>query len=182
MNLKISLVIPLFFILFLSCIRVAAQDTIHWRPNYRVVWSDFKGKPDPENKMSALTYTGMSTAFFPNDTGFTFDVICYFVKSHSWTINTTSQQLLQHERGHFDIAELFARKLRKELSELKFNPKTFDDDLKKIHSKLEVERRQMNITYDKETDFSMNGIMQNNWSDKIAREIKLLNNYQRKAK
>lgn len=171
----------LFTVLLVSLSqKLKAQDTVHWRQDYRVNWADFKGKPDPARKMSALTFTGMGTAYFPTDSGFSFDVTCYFVRTESWTISN-SEQLLQHERGHFDIAELFARRLRKELSELKFNLKTIDADLKKIHSQLETERKQMNITYDKETDFSMNGVMQKIWNDRIMKEINLLNKYQRKS-
>ena len=33
-----------------------------------------------------------------------------------------------HEQGHFDITELFARKLAKELREYKFDPRKYQDD------------------------------------------------------
>ena len=38
--------------------------------------------------------------------------------------------ILRHEQGHFDIAEIFARKLNKKMSEYKFNKTTYQKDLK----------------------------------------------------
>ena len=41
--------------------------------------------------------------------------------------------ILKHEQGHFDIAEIFARKLNKKMSEYKFNKTTYKTDLKNIY-------------------------------------------------
>ena len=85
--------------------------------------------------------------------------------------------ILQHEQGHFDITELFARKLAKELKEYKFNPRKYQDDVSKIYKKLMDEKEEYQNKYDKETDFSRNKEQQAEWLEKIKDELDELDEY-----
>lgn len=79
---------------------------------------------------------------------------------------------MSHEQGHFDIAELFARKLRKAFKEYIFNPKTIEADYNKIFSRIKTERSKMDALYDKETNLSRNKSKQLYWNKKIEAELK----------
>ena len=55
----------------------------------------------------------------------------------------------------FDIAEVYARKMHKKLSEYKFNKKTYQKDLGKIYETVTKEKMEMQNKYDKETHHSI---------------------------
>jgi predicted secreted Zn-dependent protease len=89
---------------------------------------------------------------------------------------------LSHEQGHFDIAEIFARKLNKHMSEYIFNKDSFKEDLKNIYLNVTVEKEQMQNDYDRETDHSIIKSKQEEWLKKIDTmlvELKNFSNYQR---
>jgi predicted secreted Zn-dependent protease len=74
--------------------------------------------------------------------------------------------MLQHEQTHFDITELYARILRKRLSE---EIKTIKD-VKKISSIGREITKQWEIeqnTYDDETDHSINKETQAEWNANV---------------
>lgn len=90
-----------------------------------------------------------------------------------------SESILMHEQKHFDIVELYARKLRKNIAGLKCSSvdvlKTRADSLYAVYDK-EMDRYQ--DQYDEETDGSMNGDKQREWNRKIAEEIALLDMFE----
>jgi hypothetical protein len=166
-----------FFIVGLTLVlTISAQDTIHWRNNYALQWKDFQGTPDSNSAYKATTLTNLTTSISYNDSTFSAKVICVFYKKKSWALGG-SQNLLLHEQGHFNLGELFARKLRKALKTLVFNPNTFEADFKKISSRIRIEQNQTNALYDKETNFSRNKQKQLQWDRKIQIELKKLNAY-----
>lgn len=155
----------------------AAQDTIYWSPHYKLKWEDFKGRPDSTSKYRAIGNSGIRYRLSSNEDSFTTKVLCYFIKSKSWTTNTNSSTLLLHEQGHFDIAELFARKLRKAFADYQFNYQTFKKDIDQLFELINQERDKMDILYDKETNFSQNKPNQLLWNKKIKTELDKLKKY-----
>ncbi|MEI7670363.1 MAG: DUF922 domain-containing protein [Pseudomonadota bacterium] len=90
----------------------------------------------------------------------------------------TSTALLNHERLHFDITELFARKFSQQLSE-----KDFDDEknmsaaIQKIYNSIIEELNKTEDLYDKETEHGINKAKQKQWSDSIQSQLKELDDY-----
>lgn len=95
-------------------------------------WKDFEGIPDTyppdydgkKNREAFTTTYIVNGARTPNSVNsvicqyqiMRFDAIAEFVKNESWVkIGSDSAVLLEHERGHFDIAEIHARKLEQQL-------------------------------------------------------------------
>ncbi len=171
---KILLVIIFLCANFLN--KSFAQDTIHWKPNSKLKWEDFQGMPDSSSVYKAVTIADLGSVLSYNNSSFNVKVTCAFDKQKSWTLST-GQNLLSHEQGHFDIAELFARKLRKAFKEYIFNPQTIEADYNKIFSRIKTERAKMNALYDKETNLSRNKSKQNYWDKKIGAELKKLEAY-----
>lgn len=153
-----------------------AQDTIHWSPCYKLKWEDFQGKADSSSKFGATSYPGIKYSLSANEDSFNTKVFCFFIKSRSWVriISTTG---LIHEQGHFDIAELLARKLRKAFADYKFNYQTVGKDIDKLFLLNKRERAKMDTLYDKETDFSRNRKQQLLWNKKIKTELDKLKKY-----
>jgi predicted secreted Zn-dependent protease len=112
-----------------------------------------------------------------NEGSFSTKVSCYFIKTKSWARIKNSDILLAHEQGHFDIAELFARKLRKAFAEYKFNHQTVSSDFNFLFNTNQSERDKVDALYDKETNLSQNRDQQLLWNKKIKIELDKLQKY-----
>lgn len=171
---KIGL-ITLFFLFF--CLKTGfsqTTDTIRWSPHYKLKWDDFQGKPDTPSKYGAVSNPILRYSLSASEDSFNIKVFCFFIKTRSWSIFKNSDTLLLHEQGHFDITELFARKLRKSFSEYKFNYHTVRKDVDNLFNLNKQERVKMDRLYDKETNLSRNGKKQIFWNKKINLELEKL--------
>jgi len=86
-------------------------------------WSDFQASHNLLVSASVGAYTSATirAVIDENEHGRpTFLVECFFTKKESWVRDSCAehnQALLAHEQLHFDIAELFARKIRQKLTQ-----------------------------------------------------------------
>jgi hypothetical protein len=167
---KVATLLLLWFTL-LSFNKTIAQDTIYWQPTYKLKWEDFKGIPDSSSKDGAISRPGVKYHLSANEDSFNVKVICFFIRSKSWSKFKKNDTLLLHEQGHFDIAELFARKLRKAFAEYKFNAQTVGKDIDNLFIFNRQERTEMDVLYDKETNHSQNKQQQVLWNKKIKAEL-----------
>jgi hypothetical protein len=167
--------IPAIKILFLPLLALSfsmkAQDKdeelIDWDPSYRLTWADYKAKPNPNSDAAATTTTYLGIEYNIRNNTFGYSIQCRFSRTRSWGLHKTPY-ILSHEQGHFDIAEIFARKLHKEMSEYEFNKKTYAKDLKKIYEKVVKEKEEWQNKYDRESNHSINREKQAEWLKKIA--------------
>ncbi len=103
-------------------------------------------------------------------------VVAKFYKDKSWVTSRTDG-LLAHEQLHFDIAELYARKIRKKFSELKSVNEQRFAVYASAYELLWQECREYQKMYDSQTK---NGILteENNiWINKVLNEIMELNEF-----
>jgi Predicted secreted Zn-dependent protease len=151
---------------------------IYWSKNKRLIWSDFKGKASPLDSTSdnvAIASTDISILYENTGRRLTFKVVSYFRKNKSWTRDTISEILLKHEQGHFDISELYARKLRKFLQN--FNPKQSAQVLESGINLLTLEADAFQEKYDEETEHGKLKAKQAEWNNLINEELEQLNEY-----
>lgn len=149
-------------------------DTINWRANYKLKWSDFKATPDSNSIAVALTSTTISYRIIKKDSVLDVIVSCCFNKPWSWSKNKKIQGVLRHEQGHFDISELFARKFREAVRKSKFKG---NGEIIVLYGKMMDEKKVYNGIYDEETDYCNNVKKQVYWSKIILAEIKKLDAY-----
>ena len=155
------------------------EDIINWNENQKLSWADYKGKAKTGSDAAASTATYLGIEYNFTRNGFDYKITCSFSKSKSWGLHKTDY-ILAHEQGHFDIAEIFARKLNKQMSEYVFNKNTFKDDLKKLYLSLTDEKDAFQNKYDEETNHSINQVRQTEWLKKIddlLKELKAYSNY-----
>ena len=170
---KLILYIVFFFLPVASAAQTADEELLEWSSSRRLNWNDYKGKPDPTSDSAATTTTYLSIQYKISSTDFGYQIKSLFSKNRSWGLHK-SDYILSHEQGHFDIAEIFARKLHKKMSEYNFNKRTYQKDLKKIYEDITDEKEQMQNDYDRETRHSINREKQAEWLKKIE---KMLNEY-----
>lgn len=169
-------VLVLIILCFVQVDKTFSQDTIYWNAGYKLAWSDFQGKPDTLSEFTAATHATIQYSMKITGASLFTQVYCFFDRKTSWVSDKTDIGLI-HEQGHFNIAELFARKLRKRFKEYKAIPATARQDLKNIFLKIKTERNAMDSLYDKETDFSRNETKQKFWTSKILNELKKFEEY-----
>ncbi len=143
------------------------DDLIAWNPERKLTWDDYRGEPDASADAAASTTTLLTVSYQFNRTGFKFNIRSGFDPSRSWGIHRTAY-ILSHEQGHFDLAEVYARKLYRKLSEYRYDAKTYRKDLKKIYDEVISEKEKMQNKYDDETRHSINKVRQAEWLKKIA--------------
>ena len=160
----------LLAILFFLPNKVDTQDKneelIPWSASRKLTWSDNLAKPDPNSDAAASTTTYLGIEYSMKNNSFGYKINCSFSKTRSWGLHKTDY-ILSHEQGHFDIAEVYARKLHKKLSEYRFNKKTYQKDLRKIYEDITEEKEETQNEYDRQTRHSINKNRQAEWLKKI---------------
>ncbi len=159
---------------------VDAQDkgdeTLKWSSSKKLSWNDYKASPDPSSTAAASTATHLGLSYSVKNSAFDFTVTSLFSQTKSWGRHKTAH-ILAHEQGHFDIAEVHARKLYQSLLAYSFNPKSFKKDLDKIYKKALLEKEKMQQLYDQETNHSINTEKQTEWLVKIEQLLKETEDY-----
>lgn len=149
---------------------------IDWTPSRKLVWSDFKGSPDPASTNAALTNSSIHAEFGFNNKKLTHSIKCRFDKQRSWG-RIKTDYILNHEQGHFNIAEIHARMLHKELGEYEFNPKTVNKDINRIYEQVMKLHVTTQKNYDLQTNHSLDSLKQKEWDGKITARLKELDKY-----
>lgn len=146
------------------------EELLEWSTSKKLTWNDYKANPDPASDAAASTTTYLSIEYNITLKSFGYKIRSRFSKTRSWGLHKTDY-ILTHEQGHFDIAEIFARKLNKLMKEYKFDWRTYKDELKKIYQGVMNEKEEMQNKYDEETNHSINKEKQEDWLKKIEKML-----------
>ena len=161
------ILLGLFLIPSASFAQSKDEELLDWSASRKLTWIDYKAQPEPGNDDAASTTTYLGIEYDISGSSFGYKIHSRFSKTRSWGLYKTDY-ILGHEQGHFDIAEIFARKLNKNMSEYRFNKRTYQEDLNKIYNDILDEKEKMQNDYDKETNHSINKEKQAEWLKKIA--------------
>lgn len=144
----------------------AEEPMIHWS-NQPLTWNDYKALPD-RNHGGALTASSIYYNYGCSNEQAAWYVGAVFLPEKSYVnYEVAHAYMLAHEQLHFDITELFARKLRKAIAEAALTC----DDLSEINYLAEravEEWMEMQDAYDKETLHSINRDAQVRWQEHIS--------------
>ena len=98
----------------------------------------------------------------------------YFYPDESWyKPEQCNENTLQHEQLHFDITELFARKMRIQVEQATFS-NNVKAEINDIYLEVLADLEKLQERYDWETDFSRNLANQEKWNNRIADALKRL--------
>jgi len=173
-----------FFIIVLCACFLFHDDevTITWSEDLTLQWSDFKGDPKPVGDAVAITASGISFGYSTTKStsglvDYSFQITAHFYPEKSWRINKPlSDVVLAHERLHFDITELYARKFRQRVSNTKFT-NDINSQMERINNAINKELGELQNKYDAETNHSQNIEKQIAWQQFIVAELNKLSNY-----
>lgn len=162
--------IVFFILLCISYCGYGQSRLKFWDEGSPLEWKDFMGTPENEPAHSK-TYSGSHYSFVKLDTGiyrFSFTTTAVFDMSYSWVKeNQKTSYLLKHEQLHFDISEIFTRKLLKSLSEAIYSKK-YKEEMNAIYLQNKNDRVRMQDLYDKETSHGQLVKEQLEWEQYVA--------------
>ena len=171
-----SLILTLF-----SFKKVSAQDTLYWSSGYKLTPKDFHGKPDTTASYPSISTCGIKYIGHASKNAVQTEAFGIFIRPKSWAVLYEDDSLwLIHERLNFDIAELFARKLRKSFFEYKFRYATVQQDLDSLYDINHNEMNEMHASYEKETNHGLDESAQSIWNHKIKSELEKFEKYSSK--
>ncbi len=168
----------LFIIILLSVLsthiycQIESDSIMYWDRDTKLDWTCFKGKVlDSSGYQAAVSYIQIDTHAFWEDGMPNYMIFAIFKKCDSWSKDTSKYGLI-HEQKHFDIGELFARKMRKAIADLREekinNSSKYLDTLNILFSRY-IKFQEL---YDIETAHGVYQKEQIKWNKKIKDELK----------
>lgn len=158
---------------FCSFVKKDAPETILWNEERLLTWDDFRGKPERRFAGASTHYDIIKTLTMTNEFSATVNIEAIFFCKKSWKKPLwVNESLLAHEQKHFDVVELFSRKLRKQIQETVFS--SYSDLETKSDSLYKIIDKDMDVyqdAYDDGSNGSMDGNGQRAWNKKIMDEI-----------
>ena len=179
-------------ILFLLCLAVSISaqgpnSGIEYADAGKFHWGLFKGRVNPQHiaemgsNTGAVTVSSLSysTVKFTS-TSVILKISAKFHPHESWTRYPKLRNpghALNHEKRHFDICEIYAREIRKRISETTFTRRNLNAQLKVIFSDLTKQHSDEQSKYDHETDHSIDPEEQAEWNNEIDQRLADLAGY-----
>lgn len=147
--------------------------TMDWRAHRPLIWEDFRGHPQPATGVDAVSSCGIRCdPELRRDGSLRFSVNAYFSHDDSWVDGRdASDYLLVHEQRHFDLAELYARKLRKELQATRFQRGKLNQQIQQAYDRNFRAYKKAQHTYDSESAHSTDLEAQKRWDRWIQDEL-----------
>lgn len=153
-------------------------EEITWSADRRLNWDDFKGVPSGKKVTGAVTYSTIKAV--PTVSGFwnnrvDVEVKAVFRCDRSWAKDRAkeSEYLLNHEQRHFDIAEIYARKIREALEKYEITPNNYPRIKAQVIEKLFREYVDFDEQYDHLTVHGLKKTVQEEWDLDIDQTLGL---------
>ncbi len=174
----------ILLLLLLSTTQHVHGQLILWSAERPLTWSDFQGNK-PHKARARLAATTSSFILYRatrrRDSIITV-VSAMFNTERSWKWrNDPGPYILRHEQSHFDIAELYARKLRMQIAAYR-QQHTGDElsqkQLRHLYRSNNVSLKHYQHLYDRRTKHSRRPEQQERWNTDIARQLEALRAYE----
>ena len=164
----------MLLIFFLEFMLLQAQYTekLLWSCKRKLTWADFVYRDNSSNPffMQAMTSPEISFQVIEDDT-INVNVTVSLNLEESWTSDTISMWLLAHEQLHFDIAELYGRKIRKKMQALITEGEQSKSKYIDVFNGLFEAYEARQALYDEETKHSADSLKQCAWKRQICAEL-----------
>ena len=158
--------------------QISNDSIIYWNDEYKLECTDFRSVPkDTTECITTISMIGIDTKGFWSNNLPNYMIYPTFNRYASWNKDTTCS-IISHEQLHFDIAELYARILRKQVSVLRQDNNANIQDYQVAITNVFKEWMQADSTYDEETHHGMYKAKQKEWNTKVATKIEKLRIYE----
>lgn len=169
------------FLLFLFVLPICVEaqinrnQLIYWSRERKLQWSDFRYR-EPLSIYTAGASTAISVSVDPYEEDHlpNYEIRFRFNRGLSWTNDSISHELLRHEQYHFDIYELYARRIRAKILDLREEGITEKEAYTSEITRLLEECRLFQEEYDKQTAHGFLRTNQESWEvyvDQLLSEL-----------
>lgn len=155
-------------------------DSICWCADYKLQRTDFKGTPPKGSIWNAISMISINVDGHRKGGIPIYNVFNVFDKQLSW-MRDTSILLLEHERLHFDIGEVYARKIRFAVDSLRKKGELKMSIYRASIDSLLEQWEEWGNAYDQETSHGLRPSKQEEWAIKIRKELSVLEKYATKC-
>jgi len=151
----------------------APPQSWEWSENRLLTLEDFHAAPDAASNGAALTVYEIQARTNCEVDGPAFRVSVRFLPGQSW-IKPPQRvaRILAHEQGHFDLAEVSARRLRAELASLDLPCAAGNDAFKELVAETNRRDGDLQRSYDRQTMFGTDTTAQRQWESRIKSWIR----------
>jgi hypothetical protein len=181
--------------------QIGDMSLVEWSDGRKLAVKDFRGKIPSRAPEASLSWVAIEAAWECQEGKASSQARAVFDPNRSWwkdplpnlwqTVDALSllaesaardngsRALLAHEQLHFDMTEVWARRIREKFKTLPSfcripgGPVPFDqfDQFKKAVGDMEQEWQQEQQRYDKETDHGADAARQRAWAQKVAKTL-----------
>jgi hypothetical protein len=165
-----------------SLAQIENDTLIFWSKSRPLTSQDFQGVV-PSSKFKTNEVANIYSSISSNGSSLNYSIpeykiLVFYLKRKSWKKPDFSLSELNHEQTHFDITELYGRKIRALIQKLNDqNIKDLGIYEKEIND-LYIEKKKTDYIYDSETRNGRDLLKQKAWDEKIAKELETLKEYE----
>ncbi|RYD59088.1 MAG: DUF922 domain-containing protein [Sphingobacteriales bacterium] len=173
---KRLLLIALHFMCPLLCsfVQDDSEEVIHWDKSKLLKYSDFKADTSFA-KHSAISCLKIIPSLYIDGYKLKYSIRAGFYTGCSY-MRHRDKQLLEHEQRHFDMVEIYARKMRQYLSSCA-NTRVTTKELNLTLTQIDADLQAVQVLYDKVTQHGLKPRAQLHWNKQIDATLDSLNAY-----
>jgi hypothetical protein len=147
--------------------------TLHWSAKRPLVLADFQGRPRPNEAHAALTSATVVAQVACKSNKFTGSVQAAFDPTRSWVRDpaTVTAKLLKHEQLHFDIAEVYARRLRQKLTGTQIPCAQLGPVFERLSNGVYADWEKAEDQYDRDTNHGLIPAQQQAWEAQVQKQL-----------
>jgi len=154
---------------------VEPANEFQWKEHQKLSWEDFRGSVNAtSDESAAATHCGIGFKVNSPDTKGKPEITVYntFYTNKSWVRSDAKMaSILVHEQGHFDLCEIYTRRLRTLMNNFDFHVADARGSLMAIFSKVNDEYELRQQAYERETTHGTNEEQQKKWLQIISSEL-----------
>lgn len=155
----------------------SVSSEFQWKDHGKLSWDDFQGPVNANNDESAAaTHCGIGFRINRSSQSGKPEVVVYntFYVNKSWVRSDARiESILDHEQGHFDLCELYTRKLRHKINNFGAGVTDLKAELMKAFSEVNNEYEMCQQQYEDQTTHGTKIRQQKMWQEKIQSELEL---------
>ncbi|MFL6375747.1 MAG: DUF922 domain-containing protein [Pyrinomonadaceae bacterium] len=142
-----------------------------------IEWPDFVGEVDPTSHWNAYTdWVTMYRFSTPMVEGPLVRVrisVQLYLRPTSWVRpDKKSDELLEHERGHFNIGRICAKEIEQAIDMRPFSPSSYPEQIDDVYWEIIAKYKEFERQYDMDTKHYNDREQQALWNKKIAEMLK----------
>jgi hypothetical protein len=152
------------------------NNIIYWSPAAKLQFADFMGsRTRGDNSYIGKTAATIVPKVKYGKDSFYYKVDCVFEKENSVIVGHR-QSVLEHEQGHFDITEIIARQIRKNLAALA-TKSGIADSVNHIVDAAYKQGERLQQAYEADCGYGDTPVQQEAWNQRIKEMLDKLKSY-----